>query len=92
MAKDASIFDSVDPSVSSDDYILTNNEVANNDMSLADIQNQILQEDKTSTKDLPKEIILPQADEFTCSICHLVKHNKLLAKTVKGKPICVDCV
>jgi hypothetical protein len=32
-----------------------------------------------------------QDDEFTCSKCFLVHHRTLLAKTVRGKPICTDC-
>jgi hypothetical protein len=36
--------------------------------------------------------VLPrQADEFTCSICHLVHHRTLLAETRGDRLICRDC-
>jgi Domain of unknown function (DUF4193) len=44
-----------------------------------------------SGEELSVTVIPAQADEFTCSSCHLVQHRSRL-RSARGKPpICADC-
>jgi len=42
--------------------------------------------------ELETVVIPPQADEFTCVECFLVKHVSQLAKMTPAGPVCVDDV
>jgi len=44
-----------------------------------------------SGEELSVTVIPAQADEFTCSSCHLVQH-RIRLRSARGKPpICADC-
>jgi hypothetical protein len=44
-----------------------------------------------SGEELSATVVPAQADEFTCSSCHLVQHRSRL-RSARGKPpICADC-
>jgi hypothetical protein len=44
-----------------------------------------------SELELDVVVLPPQADEFTCVECFIVKHRSLLAKESKLGPICKEC-
>ena len=44
-----------------------------------------------SDLDLDVVVLPPQADEFTCVSCFLVKHRSQLDHETKLGPICIEC-
>ncbi|MGO4383901.1 DUF4193 domain-containing protein [Specibacter sp. RAF43] len=44
-----------------------------------------------SGEELLVEVLPPQADEFTCSSCFLVRHRSQLAREQDGRLFCRDC-
>jgi hypothetical protein len=53
-----------------------------------------LSDDDTSHEELDVEVVPKSEDEFTCSVCHLLLKNTMLAKHGQSATvdICVDCV
>ncbi len=45
-----------------------------------------------SHEELTVRVLPRQANEFTCSICFLVKQRSQLAEEKNGRAICVDCI
>jgi hypothetical protein len=44
-----------------------------------------------SDADLDVVVLPPQADEFTCVSCFLVKHRSQIDHQEKLGPICIEC-
>ncbi|MEV4364674.1 DUF4193 domain-containing protein [Nonomuraea sp. NPDC004186] len=44
-----------------------------------------------SDEELSVRVIPPQADEFTCSRCFLVRHRSQRAAGKNGQQICLEC-
>ena len=44
-----------------------------------------------SDLELDVVVLPPQADEFTCVECFIVKHRSLLEKDTKLGPVCKEC-
>ena len=45
-----------------------------------------------SDLDLDVVVLPPQADEFTCMSCFLVKHRSQLSEETKLGPVCQECL
>ena len=59
-------------------------------MTTDDEEEAFLQQD-LSDLDLDVVVLPPQADEFTCVNCFLVKHRSQLDHDTKLGPICAEC-
>ncbi|GAB3676020.1 DUF4193 domain-containing protein [Angustibacter aerolatus] len=44
-----------------------------------------------SNEELSVRVLPRQADEFTCSICFLVKHRSQLSGEMSTQPVCLEC-
>jgi hypothetical protein len=44
-----------------------------------------------SNEELAITVLPPQANEFTCAVCHLVYHRSQLAAAEGGRFYCSDC-
>ena len=44
-----------------------------------------------SNEELSVRVLPRQADEFTCSICFLVKHRSQLSGESSSQPVCLEC-
>lgn len=44
-----------------------------------------------SGEELLVQVVPPQADEFTCSSCFLVRHRSQIAREKDGRFYCIEC-
>lgn len=44
-----------------------------------------------SNEELSVRVLPRQADEFTCTVCFLVKHRSQLSAEASAQPVCLEC-